>query len=100
VETEEENPVAGLTEEEIATIRELIVQANPDAVPELIGGTNLAELTASVEGAKAAYTRIVARQPAAPPVVPAGGGTVAIDSDRLPTSEKIRRGLKQSAGHR
>jgi hypothetical protein len=100
----EETPAAalgetGLAEADLTAIRDLILQAHPDVVPELITGTTLTELTGSIEGAKAAYARIAARQPV-PPVVPAGGAVPVIDPDRLPTSEKIRRGLKQVSGNR
>ena len=86
-------------ETELAAIRELVLRAHPDVVPELIAGDSIEALLASVGPAEAAYQRIAERfpQPAPPPPppsVPAGGGQPAlIDAERLPADEKIRRGL-------
>lgn len=89
-----------LAAEDLAAVRELARRAHPDAVPELIGGENLAEVMASVEPARAAYRRIaaaIATPPVPPspvPTVPAGSAPpLVIDLDALPTTEKIRRGL-------
>lgn len=82
--------------EDLAAVRELILRAHPDVVPELVAGTTVAELTASVEAARAAYAGVVSRQApviSVPPVVPAGGATVVVDPATLPSGEKIRRGL-------
>jgi hypothetical protein len=81
---------------ELAAVRELILRAHPDVVPELVAGRTVGELTTSVEAARAAYAGVVSRQPSTvstPPVVPAGGATVVVDPANLPTAEKIRRGL-------
>jgi hypothetical protein len=83
--------------DDLTTVRDLIVRAHPDIVPELVTGTSIAELTAAIEPARAAYQRIAeqtTRQaPPVPPSVPAGGAHQIIDPDRLPTAEKLRRGL-------
>lgn len=86
--------------EEIATIRDLVLRAHPDVVPELITGTSVAELLSTIEPAQAAYGRLLetvrSSQPRATsvPAVPAGGSVpVPIDPDRLPPAEKIRRGI-------
>jgi hypothetical protein len=82
--------------EELAAVRGLILQAHLDVVPELVTGSTVGELTASVEAARAAYAGVVSRQPSAtttPPAVPAGGATIVVDPANLPTAEKIRRGL-------
>lgn len=50
--------------------RELLVAANPDAVPELIQGEDVATLDASLAGAKAAFAR--AREAARATLLPAG----------------------------
>jgi len=95
-ETRSEGGTAAVTAEDLASVRALILQAHPDVVPELVTGTTVAELTASVEAARAAYAGVVSRQPAvtsAPPVVPAGGATVVVDPATLPAAEKIRRGI-------
>jgi hypothetical protein len=83
---------------DLAAVRDLVLKAHPDVVPELIGGATIAALLASVAPAQAAYTRIAgALKPSTPaptPSVPAGGNPpVVIDLDRLPAAEKIRRGL-------
>lgn len=85
------------TADDLATVRDLIVRAHPDIVPELVTGTSIAELNASIEPARAAYQRIAGQttrpEPSIPPSVPAGGAHQIIDPDRLPTAEKLRRGL-------
>mgnify|MGYP006952644934 CR=1 FL=1 len=84
---------AGEERDELAALRELVLRAHPDVVPELVAGSNLGELMASVEGARAAYRR-VAEAVSAPPRVPAGDTPrLAVDADLLPAAEKIRRGL-------
>lgn len=85
--------------EDLAAIRELALRAYPETVPELVGGESVAAILGSVEPAGAAYRRIaegVAANAPAPvaPVVPAGSApAVALDPERLPSVEKIRRGL-------
>ncbi len=88
--------------DELAAVREVVLRAHPDVVPELVRGATVAEVLASIEPARAAYARIAAQIGPAPtaspapsaPVIPAGGaGPVPIDPDRLPAPEKIRRGL-------
>ena len=85
--------------DDLAAVREVVLRAYPEAVPELIGGASVAEVLGSVEAAAAAYQRIaegVAARSVAPvaPVVPAGSmAPVAVDPETLPSVEKIRRGL-------
>lgn len=90
--------------DDLAAIRELVLTAHPDIVPELIGGESIGEVLASVGPAKEAFARLadrfqtvqsVAASNAEPDVrVPAGGGgALVIDPDQLPASEKIRRGV-------
>ncbi|MGH2562056.1 MAG: hypothetical protein ACRDJH_23605 [Thermomicrobiales bacterium] len=86
--------------DDLTTVRDLILRAHPDVVPELVAGGTIAELTASVESARAAYQRIAeaARHGGAattPPTVPAGGAPMVLDLDRLPTAELLRRGVEQ-----
>jgi hypothetical protein len=102
--TEEPTPetIVPITDD-LAAVREVVLRAHPDAVPELIAGDSITELLASVEPARAAYARVVAAaSPETPtsyvkpvaPVVPAGDAPVfAVDPDQLPPVEKIRRGL-------
>jgi hypothetical protein len=107
METTEETPET--PGDELAAVREVVLRAHPDVVPELVSGATVAEVLASVEPARAAYARIAERltpaaaatatAPTSPnfpslPSVPAGGaGPVPLDPDRLPAPEKIRRGL-------
>jgi hypothetical protein len=82
---------------QLARLRETLVAAHPDAVPELIVGGAFEALLASVPVAQAAYARIretAAREAAAS--VPRGGGTRAPDpaayADLSPEA-KIAAGL-------
>ncbi|HWV34227.1 MAG TPA: hypothetical protein VNZ55_01265 [Thermomicrobiales bacterium] len=95
---------AGPGPDELTAIRDVVLKAYPDVVPDLVRGDSAAALLASVEPARAAYARIQATIQAniAPvvantppmPTIPAGGGApLPVDPDRLPPSEKIRRGL-------
>lgn len=69
-----------LTADQLARLRNVLVAANPEAVPELIGGTDLDTLLASVETARAAFTRVKdAATRAALAAIPRGGGTRALD---------------------
>lgn len=93
------NPAEGTAAEELNRVREVVLKAHPDAVPELIAGTSIAELLASVEPARTAFARLserikpAAAPPATPPAVPAGAATAAIDPASLPSHELIRRGI-------
>lgn len=84
---------------DIAAVRDVVLSAYPDCVPELVQGETVTELLASVEPARAAYARVAATMPApaaetpAPPVVPAGGGSAVVDPGDLPAAEKVRRGI-------
>jgi hypothetical protein len=81
-------------EDDLMQVRQLILASHPDTVPELVTGTTIADLIASIAPAQAAYTRVVESIPQAAVTVPAGGNTpVLVEADALPTSEKIRRGL-------
>lgn len=82
----------------VGLVRELARKAYPDAVSELIDGADAEAIAASIEPARAAFARLkeqlATEQPVAAPVkVPAGGQAAAIDPDRLPASEKIKRGI-------
>lgn len=77
-------------------VRELILVSHTDIVPELVQGSSVSDLVASIESAKQAYSRIAEAHPK-PVTIPAGGNTpITIDINELPTSEKIRRGLAAS----
>jgi len=98
--TDDTEPTVIEPTDDLAALREALLRAYPRAVPELVGGGSVGEVLASVEAATAAWER-VAREVAAsapatpmPPAVPAGSApAAAVDPDRLPPGEKIRRGL-------
>jgi hypothetical protein len=72
--------VEGMSAAQLERLREVLVAAHPDAVPELIAGATFEALLDSVDGARAAFTRVrdeSARVLAAG--VPRGGGTREID---------------------
>ncbi len=82
----------------IDAVRELVLRAHPNVVPELVRGETLDDLLASIEPASAAYTNLATRfeRPSvdAPEPVPAGATLPApIDIERIPTAEKLRRGI-------
>ena len=90
---------AAIGDDDLTAVRELALRAYPETVPELIGGDTVEAILGSIEPAAAAYRRIAAgvaaNQPIpVAPVVPAGSAPpVAMDPERLPSVEKIRRGL-------
>lgn len=66
------------TPQDVHTAREWLIAANPGVIPELVTGSTITELQASLPAAKAAYDRALATVGAAPqatqlPVVQAGG---------------------------
>jgi hypothetical protein len=69
-----------LTADQLARLRDVLVAANPEAIPELIGGGDLDALLASIETARAAYARVKdATARSALAAIPRGGGTRALD---------------------
>lgn len=89
---------------DLAAIRDLVLRAHPEVVPELITGETVDDLLASIEPAEAAYRRVselmksptIVSSPAMSSVPAGGDRPMPVDPDRLPASEKIRRGLAQS----
>jgi hypothetical protein len=89
---------------ELALARELVLRAHPEVVHELISGSSLAELLASVPAAEAAFARVAAttraastREATSTPVP--GGGAVrsaSVNVEGLGPLAKIRAGLSQS----
>jgi hypothetical protein len=96
----EEEPIAPVETDgtDLARVRDLILAAHADVVPELIAGATIQALIDSVEPARGAYQSVIARMaPPAPPVVPvvpAGSALAAVDPSTLPAHELIRRGLR------
>ena len=91
---------------DLAAVRNLILLAHPDVIPELVVGANFDEMLGSVEPARAAYQRVAesvqstatnAPTEVTAPKVPAGGGQrqVAIDLDQLSPAAKISEGLRR-----
>lgn len=94
---------------ELGKVRDLVLQAHPDVVPDLVRGASLDELLASVEPARSAYQQIAERvrgsaaaQAAdaptpviatSPPSVPAGGTAQVVDPGALSPTTKIARAL-------
>ena len=69
-------PPGAPTADQLTRLRDVLIAAHPEAVPELIAGADLDTLLASLEPARAAYDR--ARQAAtqaALAAIPRGGGT-------------------------
>jgi hypothetical protein len=80
VEAEERDEPANeeLLESTLLVVRDLILQANPDLIPELVRGETLTELMESVPAAKDAFQRIREQMRAQVPTVPAGGAATAV----------------------
>lgn len=87
-----------LDEVRLARLREVLVAAHPEAVPELIAGADFDSLLGSIEGARAAFARVreeTARVAAG--IVPRGGGTREVDPAvfaGLSPEGKIAQGLR------
>jgi hypothetical protein len=115
---QEETTPAGGGGEELGKVRELVLKAHPDVVPDLVRGSSVDELIASVEPARSAYQRIadqvrgssaettVKAEPGAtvnaegsttvvvqPPTVPAGGASNVVDPGELAPTTKIAQAL-------
>jgi hypothetical protein len=105
---------------DLGKVRELVLKAHPDVVPDLVRGSSVDELIASVEPARSAYQRIAeqvqgrtesevggrrsdvtsdSRPPTSdsavvqPPPVPAGGAATVVDPADLTPTSKIARAL-------
>jgi len=90
---------AGDATEELGKVRELVLKAHPDVVPDLVRGDSVDELIASVEPARSAYQRIAERveksrsREEQPPAVPAGGAATVVDPTNLAPTSKIAQAL-------
>jgi hypothetical protein len=109
----ETSTAAAIAAGELEKVRELVLKAHPDVVPDLVRGGSIDELLASVEPAKSAYQRVAdavraggggqpvtadgPQTPAAaqPPAVPAGGANNVVDPSTLAPTTKIAQGLAQ-----
>lgn len=82
----------------LAAIRDLVLKAYPNVVPEMVTGESVDDLLASVGPASDAYTRLADSLQPAPPTVPAGASTpAALDPERMPATLKIQLGLRNRA---
>jgi len=90
----------GTGDSDVSSVRDLILTAFTDLVPELIGGSTVGEVIASVDVARKAYAAITHQfkgTPSQPIAVPAGSpprGQSASMADLSP-SAKIQEGLRQ-----
>jgi hypothetical protein len=86
---------------DLGQVRELVLAAHPDVVPEMIQGTTFDELMASVDPARSAYQRIAeeaSRARPAPRVAaqPGHRSVSMADLDSLSSLGKISEGLRRS----
>jgi hypothetical protein len=73
--------------EELGKVRELVLKAHPDVVPDLVRGSSVDELIASVEPARSAYQRIAEQVRQGGGVAGLqGGGETAISSEAASTA--------------
>jgi hypothetical protein len=84
---------------ELTQVRDLIIAAHPDVVPEMITGTSFDELMTSIQPARDAYQRIASQtlRPAAPPVAaqPGQRASMSADMESLSPLGKISEGLRR-----
>ena len=104
---------------DLGKVRELVLKAHPDVVPDLVRGSSVDELIASVEPARSAYQRIAEQVRGSgaettvdgasrgrrstpegsttvvvqPPAVPAGGASNVADPADLGPTTKIAQAL-------
>ena len=102
---------SAVREGDLTRVRELVLKAHPDVVPDLVRGSSVDELIASVEPARSAYQRVAEQvresrsreeQDASstqsvvqPPQVPAGGATNVVEPADLAPATKIARALAE-----
>jgi len=99
-------PGAAEVEAEVAMLRELVYQAHPNVVRELLVGETLTDILASIEPARAAYQRVVERveeELNRERLTAASSGAGAIttpvpDQATLTTTQRLRIGLRERAG--
>lgn len=93
---EPSDPVPAL---DLAQVRDLIIAAHPDVVPEMIFGASFDELMTSIQPARDAYQRIANRtqRPTAPPVAaqPGQRASMIADMESLSPLGKISEGLRR-----
>jgi hypothetical protein len=101
VETETVEQVEGQPGEDGGSeaLRDLVVRAYPEVVPELLQGETVEEMLASLPAAQAAWQRVAEQsRPSGPQPVPSGGGTsraFPLDIGAMSSGLKIREGLRR-----
>jgi hypothetical protein len=90
-------PTAGISAEQVASVRDLIARAYQDIVPELLTGDTLEALLASVPAARESYQRLEARFSSQPAQVqqvsqPLPTQTVA-ELNGMSTDDLLRQGM-------
>jgi hypothetical protein len=101
--SEEEGQVdelAGQGAVDLTRVRELVLAAHPDVVPELVQGDTFDDLISSIEPARDAYQRIASEAAATrstPNVAaqPGQRGTHLVDVESLSPLAKISEGLRR-----
>jgi hypothetical protein len=86
---------------DLGRVRELVLSAHPDVVPEMVRGATFDELLESVEPAREAYQRIAsetAQSRPAPRVAaqPSQRNASLVDMESLSPLGKISEGLRRS----
>ena len=98
--TSDPAPPGDLSPEQLTQLRDTLIAAHPEAVPELIAGDSFAALLASVGPARAAWSRISeAATRGMVAGIPRGGSVRAPDTtryDSLSPEGKIAVGLAAS----
>lgn len=94
----EPGEIEQMRDESNAIIRDLLLNAHPDAIPELVHGETLTELLDSVLSAEQIFRKVAevidARRAAVPPPhVPAGGMSPIRDLDHATPDTLIRTAL-------
>ncbi len=84
---------------DLGQVRDLIIAAHPDVVPEMIAGGTFDELMTSIQPARDAYQRIASQtiRPIAPPVAAQPGQRAAMiqEMETLSPLGKISEGLRR-----
>jgi len=94
----EPGEIQQMRDESNAIIRDLLLQAHPDAIPDLVQGDTLGELLDSVTSAEQIFAKVAQvidarRAKQTPPSVPAGGIAPLANLDHATPDTLIRTAL-------
>jgi hypothetical protein len=97
---EEAATSAGSADVDLGRVRELVLAAHPDVVPEMVQGATFDELMSSVQAAREAYQRIASeatQSRGAPRVAaqPSQRSASLVDMEALSPLGKISEGLRR-----